>query len=255
MNNQVVLIIIINLLFLLIIFLLYKLINFLLKRKSLVYKEIIKLNSYYFFFDTIPKKIIIKDFVNSKRSVLKYDFTSRICYFIDNNKDNLLLTIGDVYHNRKYLKLYNKEYLNIINSIKGSIIKKYILKKLCLKVKLKPRINFILKVYVTNNKYTIYNTYNYEELLILVKRLKDVKLRKKMKRKFMQIERNKLGDGLRYDILKRDNFRCKICGSGASDGVKLHVDHIMPIAYGGKTEISNLQTLCERCNLGKSDKV
>ena len=36
--------------------------------------------------------------------------------------------------------------------------------------------------------------------------------------------------------------------------VKLHVDHIKPVSKGGKTELSNLRTLCERCNLGKSDK-
>lgn len=59
---------------------------------------------------------------------------------------------------------------------------------------------------------------------------------------------------LRYDVLKRDGFKCVLCGATASDGVKLHVDHIIPIAKGGKTELSNLRTLCENCNLGKRDK-
>ena len=61
-------------------------------------------------------------------------------------------------------------------------------------------------------------------------------------------------DSLRYDILRRDNYRCQICGITAKEGAKLHVDHIMPIAKGGKTVPDNLQTLCDRCNLGKSDK-
>ena len=64
-----------------------------------------------------------------------------------------------------------------------------------------------------------------------------------------------MSDSLRYDILKRDNFRCKICGITASEGAKLHVDHIIPVSKGGKTVKSNLQTLCERCNLGKSNKL
>lgn len=67
-------------------------------------------------------------------------------------------------------------------------------------------------------------------------------------------ERSKLSASLRYDVLKRDNFRCTICGRSASDGVTLHVDHIKPVSKGGKTEMSNLRTLCDYCNLGKSDK-
>ena len=70
-----------------------------------------------------------------------------------------------------------------------------------------------------------------------------------------QYQRSLMTNSLRYDILKRDGFRCQICGATAADGVKLHVDHIVPIAKGGKTEPSNLRTLCDRCNSGKSDKI
>jgi hypothetical protein len=70
-----------------------------------------------------------------------------------------------------------------------------------------------------------------------------------------RVERSKMTDSLRYDVLKRDNFKCRICGFGAEDGVKLHVDHIIPVSRGGKTIESNLQTLCERCNFGKSNKL
>ena len=58
---------------------------------------------------------------------------------------------------------------------------------------------------------------------------------------------------LRYEILRRDNFRCTICGRGQSDGVKLHVDHIKPVSKGGQTVPHNLRTLCQDCNLGKGD--
>ena len=64
----------------------------------------------------------------------------------------------------------------------------------------------------------------------------------------------KMSDSIRYDVLKRDNFSCKICGATSREGAKLHVDHIIPVSKGGKTEMNNLQTLCERCNLGKSNK-
>ena len=67
-------------------------------------------------------------------------------------------------------------------------------------------------------------------------------------------QRSLMTDSLRYDVMKRDGFRCVLCGRTAKDGVVLHVDHILPVARGGKTEINNLRTLCEFCNLGKSAK-
>jgi len=62
--------------------------------------------------------------------------------------------------------------------------------------------------------------------------------------------------GVRLKVLDRDNFRCVFCGkSPATDfGTKLHIDHIVPFSKGGKSTLENLQTLCEECNLGKSDK-
>ncbi|WP_019229976.1 HNH endonuclease [Sedimentibacter sp. B4] len=62
---------------------------------------------------------------------------------------------------------------------------------------------------------------------------------------------------LRFDVLKRDNFKCCICGaSPAKDvNVELHIDHIIPWSKGGETAIDNLQTLCSKCNLGKSDSM
>ena len=67
-------------------------------------------------------------------------------------------------------------------------------------------------------------------------------------------QRSLMTDSLRYDIMKRDNFRCVLCGRTANEGVKLHVDHIVPVAKGGLTVPDNLRTLCDQCNLGKSDK-
>jgi hypothetical protein len=62
---------------------------------------------------------------------------------------------------------------------------------------------------------------------------------------------------LRFKTLQRDNFKCCACGaSPAKDtSVELHIDHIIPWSKGGETVIDNLQTLCSKCNLGKSDMV
>ncbi|MFH1233169.1 MAG: HNH endonuclease [Patescibacteria group bacterium] len=60
---------------------------------------------------------------------------------------------------------------------------------------------------------------------------------------------------LRFKVLKRDNFSCVQCGASPAKNpaVLLHIDHIKPWSNGGETEISNLQTLCQNCNLGKSN--
>lgn len=44
---------------------------------------------------------------------------------------------------------------------------------------------------------------------------------------------------------------CSCCGAKAGPEVRLHVDHIVPLAKGGSNEITNLQVLCDSCNLGK----
>lgn len=60
---------------------------------------------------------------------------------------------------------------------------------------------------------------------------------------------------MRFLVMQRDNFKCCICGaSPAKDpSVELHIDHIIPWSKGGETTMDNLQTLCSKCNLGKSD--
>lgn len=59
----------------------------------------------------------------------------------------------------------------------------------------------------------------------------------------------------RWRVMQRDRFTCVACGaSPATDpGVRLHVDHMDPFSRGGETDEANLQTLCEPCNLGKSN--
>lgn len=60
---------------------------------------------------------------------------------------------------------------------------------------------------------------------------------------------------LRFIVMKRDNFKCQYCGqSPATDPtIILHVDHKTPYSKGGETVPENLQTLCSKCNIGKSD--
>lgn len=63
-----------------------------------------------------------------------------------------------------------------------------------------------------------------------------------------------IANGIRYDVLSRDNFTCQICGRTIADGVKLEVDHKIPVSKGGKSTMDNLWTLCFDCNRGKYNK-
>lgn len=57
---------------------------------------------------------------------------------------------------------------------------------------------------------------------------------------------------MRAMILTRDNSTCQMCGKSVKeDEVKLVIDHVIPLNWGGKTEFDNLQALCESCNEGK----
>lgn len=67
-----------------------------------------------------------------------------------------------------------------------------------------------------------------------------------------RVERGKVSNKMRFAVYKRDGYRCVRCGR---KNVDLEVDHIFPIAKGGKSNFSNLQTLCHRCNAIKSDTV
>lgn len=60
---------------------------------------------------------------------------------------------------------------------------------------------------------------------------------------------------LRFLVMRRDNFKCRITGrSPATDSsVILEVDHIVPWDKGGETVMENLQTLAKEINIGKSN--
>lgn len=59
-------------------------------------------------------------------------------------------------------------------------------------------------------------------------------------------------DSLRYRVLKEGKGRCALCGITKEES-PLHVDHIIPLNKGGKTEYESLQVLCVKCNCSKRD--
>lgn len=68
----------------------------------------------------------------------------------------------------------------------------------------------------------------------------------------VRVERGRVSNKMRFSIYEKDNYRCRNCKRHTDD---LEIDHIIPIAKGGKSEYNNLQTLCRRCNRNKSDTI
>jgi hypothetical protein len=66
-----------------------------------------------------------------------------------------------------------------------------------------------------------------------------------------RLANRRVPDSLRAAVLVRDGGRCRKCRRS----VNLQIDHIVPVGRGGRTEESNLQILCRRCNQAKSRKL
>jgi hypothetical protein len=65
--------------------------------------------------------------------------------------------------------------------------------------------------------------------------------------------RQPIPKSVRFEVFKRDSFRCQYCGATAPE-VLLQIDHIAPVSKGGTNDIVNLLTSCAACNAGKSDR-
>ena len=73
---------------------------------------------------------------------------------------------------------------------------------------------------------------------------------------FAKEQRQMMTKKLREQIKIRDNYTCRLCGNSVhkEPNLLLEIDHIKPVALGGCTEESNLQTLCWKCNRRKGAK-
>ena len=73
------------------------------------------------------------------------------------------------------------------------------------------------------------------------------------KKHFDDLDHNRLiPSNIKLEVWKRDHGKCVTCGSEDN----LHFDHILPYSKGGSSLVTeNIQILCARHNLAKSNKI
>jgi len=54
-----------------------------------------------------------------------------------------------------------------------------------------------------------------------------------------------------HELQRQQNWRCSSCGRYLNTQASVQVDHIVPVALSGLSEVDNYQLLCRECNSGK----
>ena len=226
-------------------------------------QKITKLNESYQFKDIKRKKRNIIEREYSRKSFDRVTGKSIIKYHLDNNINGIRTDLENAIFNITLLEKYNKDVEKVLqsestNNSKYSSKKFKMVEERVLRSIIYKKENFMItlkiEVYYRSNGGNVYDNkkrkYLFNDLVFVYNEWN----RGNKFEETINQERKIMNDYIRYNVLKRDNFSCQICGITAKDGAKLQVDHIIPVSKGGKTVMSNLQTLCERCNIGKSNK-
>ena len=77
-------------------------------------------------------------------------------------------------------------------------------------------------------------------------------LERKYRARKREAEGNFLESEFQY-LLYQYDYKCAMCGRDLSPKIT-HRDHIVPLSRGGSNDITNIQPLCETCNLSKHTK-
>ena len=78
-------------------------------------------------------------------------------------------------------------------------------------------------------------------------------LSKKLSRKLSKENRHSrhIPPYVRMEVFHRDQGKCVNCG----DTIEIQYDHIIPFSLGSSNSTNNIQILCKRCNLRKSNNL
>lgn len=234
---------------------------------SILLQNLRYVNSKYHFNAIQPykfRKLYDNDVYYSKVSPIDYlTYQLQFCY--KDVKDNISKVVENSCNYELYVSDVNEiTYFNeydIKVNLKFKRLLQIIEEKIYYKSILNPVIEFnvLVEIVLTNingsyrtSKRQIFDVTIVEELIEKVKDKSNNRFNNEQIWKSISIvERAKVSNKMRFAVYKRDNNRCRKCGSRYN----LEIDHIIPIAKGGKTTFDNLQTLCKKCNEEKSDTI
>lgn len=229
------------------------------------YRALLELNERYDFHENIKTFKDLHWNVSTKPKFDRFNFHQRFLEVLECDGASYAFLIQQADENRRTYKAYQEELWNLPDYVQNRTDYEVVVplrryqkyeEELCEEAELHPVTDIKFRVFVRYQSpagRNIYNNYKFFSISDVLDMFDEIKEAREH-RKTAEYQRSLMSESLRYDVLKRDGFRCTLCGRTAQDGVKLHVDHIKPIAKGGKTKMSNLRTLCDECNRGKSDK-
>lgn len=234
------------------------------KETSKRFNDICALNSKYVFYNVSSYYFSTIE-LNSKPQYDRFNFDKYFINLVKSEKDKIAVYESNVRKNNILKKEYDEKLKSISSYTSHDTVKSLHLNwkkyneievSLVESATLKPVTKFGIKCtkeYRSPQGRNFYSEDKYYSYSDFQNALANIEIEEK-KKESKEYQRKAMTQSLRYDVMQRDGFRCVLCGRTASDGVKLHVDHIRPVSKGGKTVMSNLRTLCNECNSGKSDK-
>jgi len=64
-----------------------------------------------------------------------------------------------------------------------------------------------------------------------------------------------ISKGVRKQVYERAHYRCEYCQTAQKVTAWIEIDHILPVALGGESDLANLCASCHACNNQKSDAI
>ena len=68
------------------------------------------------------------------------------------------------------------------------------------------------------------------------------------------VRRRSLATRERLDLFLAAHGRCQRCGWALAPGTRWDIDHVIPLALGGRDQAGNMQVLCAACHGGKTHR-
>ena len=204
--------------------------------------------------------------VNSKAKFDKTDASSGLYEFAENHRDQIECVLERISRNRVIDEMYQRSIQRLrveptqeqcdqigVTPEQFQEWEKELAEQCCLRIPM----SYTITCYVTyrssqgRNYYSKKKTIEEAEIQEIFRKLDSRTTLYATEAWRRKTERAKVTPAVRFRIIQRDGGRCRMCGRSAQDGTILEVDHIIPIAHGGDSRDSNLQTLCRECNRGK----